>query len=378
LSQVQAIVHQDVSGDSAAGNGVDRDGLRADGIGGGHVASAAVGGQGGVVDLHGLPDIDERSAVGHGHRERRAGDGVDGAEHAVARGLHQLVEKRAELFHAVGHFTLGGVFDGALAAGGGVFDQLRDFNREAEENRRDLRDVVRRAGAAAQVAAVRVVGAGFASRVDLQGQAHIAAGNLLHVAALLDHGEQNVVALVEQGHFVAHLLELQRDDIRVCLCWHLFFSLGLLRWEGSFWSAAVLPPLLRRKRCTRRIGLARAHIVQSRFVLSQVLTPRKREQDSRTPKSRVNRQIRLCLRLVVCYGYENHSTGLGADAASCGGVAYGEHCKAITSAGHEYSQLGLAGPSQDLVKGSPECKSAQNSLQDARHRLPMLLDARTA
>jgi hypothetical protein len=38
----------------------------------------------------------------------------------------------------------------------------------------------------------------------------------------------NIVAFIEQGHFVAHLLELQRDDVRACLCWHLVFSLELL------------------------------------------------------------------------------------------------------------------------------------------------------
>src|SRR5205807_5651791 len=106
---------------------------------------------------------------------------ADAAEDAVAGGLHQLVEERAELLHAVGDFALGGIFDGAFAAGGGVFDQLRDFNREAEENRRDLRDVIRRAGAAAEVAAVGVVRAGFAAGIDLQRQAHVAARNFLHV-----------------------------------------------------------------------------------------------------------------------------------------------------------------------------------------------------
>src|SRR6266478_3617185 len=230
LRAAEAVVHEHVGGDGAGGKDIDGDGLRVDGIGGGDVASAAVGGQRGVVDLYGLPDVDERGAIGDSHREGGAGDGVDGAEDAVAGGLHQLVEKRAELLHAIGHFALRGVFDGAFAAGGGVFNQLRDFNREAEENRRDLRDVIGRAGAAPEVAAVRVVRTRFASRVDLQGQAHVAAGNFLHVAALLDHGEQNVVALVEQGHFVARLFELQRDDIRVCLCWHLFFSLGFLLW----------------------------------------------------------------------------------------------------------------------------------------------------
>src|SRR5690242_21001903 len=55
--------------------------------------------------------------------------------------FRSLVKKRTKLFHAVGDFALGGVFDGALAAGRRVFHQLRDFNREAEENRRNLRDV---------------------------------------------------------------------------------------------------------------------------------------------------------------------------------------------------------------------------------------------
>src|SRR5207245_4350822 len=103
-------------------------------------------------------------------------------------GLHELVEKRAELLHAVGDFALGGIFDGALAAGGRVFDQLRDFNREAEENRRDLRDVVGRARAAAQVAAVGVVRTGFAASVDLHGQSPIAAVYSVHVSTICAYG----------------------------------------------------------------------------------------------------------------------------------------------------------------------------------------------
>ncbi len=93
------------------------------------------------------------------------------------------------MLHAVGYFAFGGIFNGALAAGGRVFHQLGDFNRETEENRRNLRDVVDRAGTAAQVAAVGVVRTGFAAGIHLQGQAHVAAGNFLHVSALLDHGE---------------------------------------------------------------------------------------------------------------------------------------------------------------------------------------------
>ena len=190
----EAVVHDDVGGDGAGRNVVHGDGLRGDGIGGEHSGrhaggDVAIGGERGVVNLDGLAGIDERRAVRDGHRERGAGNGVDGAEHAVAGGLHQLIEEGAELFHSVGDFALGGVFDGAVTPGRRIFHQLRDFNREAEENRRNLRDVVSRAGAAAQVAAVGVVRAGFAAGIYLQGQAHIAAGNFLHVPALLDHGE---------------------------------------------------------------------------------------------------------------------------------------------------------------------------------------------
>src|SRR5882724_9540023 len=226
LRAAQAVVHDHVAVGKAGGIHVDRDGLRgADGIGGDHVGGAAIGGQRRIVDLDRLADVDERRAWRRGHGPRGARERADRTEHTVTAGLHQLVEKRAELLHAVGHFAFGGIFDGAFAAGGRVLHQLGDFNREAEENRRDLRDVIRRAGTAPEIAAVRVVRTGFASGIDLQWQTHVAARDFLDVAALLDNGEQNIVALVEQGHFVAHLLELQRDDIRVCLCWHLCFSL---------------------------------------------------------------------------------------------------------------------------------------------------------
>src|SRR6266852_4583968 len=211
LRAAEAVVDDHVGGDRAAGKDIHSDGLCwAVGIGRGHVASTAIRGQCGVVHLNRLADVDERGAAWHAHGQRCSGNAVDGAEHAVAGGLHQLVEKRAELFHAVGDFALGGIFDGALAAGGGVFHQLRDFNREAEENRRDLRDVIGRARAAAEVAAIGVVRTGFAAGIHLQGQAHVAAGNFLHVAALLDHGEYNVVTLVEPVPSLRYLLESYR------------------------------------------------------------------------------------------------------------------------------------------------------------------------
>ncbi len=103
--------------------------------------------------------------------------------------MHELVEKGAKLFHALDDFALSGIGDGAFAAVGSVFDELGDFDGEAEEDGRDLRDVVLRAGAAAEIAAVRGVGARFAAGKDLQRQAHVAAGNLFDVAALLNHGE---------------------------------------------------------------------------------------------------------------------------------------------------------------------------------------------
>src|SRR5271165_1093117 len=172
LRAAEAVVHDHVGGDGAGRHVVHGDGLRGDGVGGEHRGDdaggdVAVGGQGGVVDLDGLTRVDERRAAGDGHGEGAARDVADGAEHAVAGGLHQLVEESTELLHAVGHFALGGVFDGALTAGGGVLHELGDFNGEAEENRGDLRDVIGGAAAAPEVAAVGVVAAGFASGVDL-------------------------------------------------------------------------------------------------------------------------------------------------------------------------------------------------------------------
>jgi len=97
----------------------------------------------------------------------------------------------------------------------GVLDELGDFHREPEEDRRDLRDVVRAACPASKIAAIGAVAPGLAARNQLQRQAHISRADFFHVAALLNHAEQHIVALVEQGHFVAHLLQLQRDGLRV-------------------------------------------------------------------------------------------------------------------------------------------------------------------
>ena len=77
-------------------------------------------------------------------------------------------------------------FSGALLR---VFDELGDFHGVPEKYRRDLRDVVNGAGAAAQIAAVHIREAGFASRTNLQRKPHVARADAFHVAALLDHGQ---------------------------------------------------------------------------------------------------------------------------------------------------------------------------------------------
>ena len=197
-----------------------------------------------IVHLHGLVVIEELRArrLRHGELrgdaggQARRGDRADRAEHAVAVGLHQLVEKRAELHHRVFHFALGGVLDGLFRRIAGVFDELRDFDGVPEKYRRHLRDVVDGARAAAQVATVHVREAGLASRTDLQRKPHVARADAFHVAALLDHGQQDVVPLVEQWKFVADFFELQRNRLRVLhLCHWICFSLGMefVRLSGS-------------------------------------------------------------------------------------------------------------------------------------------------
>src|SRR5207237_6715104 len=46
------------------------------------------------------------------------------------------------------------------------------------------------------------------------------------IAALLDHGKQDVVPFVEQGNLVPHLFQLQCNYARVSLCSQFVFSLA--------------------------------------------------------------------------------------------------------------------------------------------------------
>ena len=98
--------------------------------------------------------------------------------------------------------------------------RLRNFHRVAEENRRHLRDVVGGSRTAAKIAAVEIGEAGFASRTDLKRKPHVARADAFHVTSLLNHGEKNVVAFVEERKFVPHLFELQRDCLRILHLWH--------------------------------------------------------------------------------------------------------------------------------------------------------------
>ena len=142
-------------------------------------------------------------------------------------------------------------FSGALR---GVFDELGDFHGVPEKYRRDLRDVVDGAGAAAQVAAVHIGEAGFASGTDLQRKPHVARADFFHVAALLDHGEQDVVPLVEQRKFVAHFFQLQRDGLCVL---HLCHWLVPLLESGESRGAGVLYGRWRREVDVIPSGFAR-------------------------------------------------------------------------------------------------------------------------
>jgi hypothetical protein len=186
------------------GNCVNRD-RAAEWIDGGNVARAAIRGERGIVDLNRLIVIHEDRTRRLGHRERGGRDRVDRAEHAVAIGLHHFVEEGAKLRHRVFHFTLGGVLDRFLGRVRGVLDELGDFYGVAEKYGRHLRDVVDRAGTAAQIA----------SGTNLQREAHVARADAFDIAALLDHGEQDVVAFVEERKFVADFFELQCDGLRI-------------------------------------------------------------------------------------------------------------------------------------------------------------------
>ncbi|MFY9527881.1 MAG: hypothetical protein WBC04_13235 [Candidatus Acidiferrales bacterium] len=126
-----------------------------------------------------------------------------------------LSRKGAELRHRVFHFTLGCILDGLLRCIRGVLDELGDFDGVAEKDGGDLRHIVGGARAAAQVAAVHVGKTCFASGTNLQREPHVAGGNSFDVAALLDHGQQDVVPLVKQREFVPDLFQLQRDRLRI-------------------------------------------------------------------------------------------------------------------------------------------------------------------
>jgi len=112
------------------------------------------------------------------------------------------------LLHVVFHFALRGVLDGLLGRVRGIFDQLRNFYRVAEEDRRHLRDVVGCSRTAAEIAAVEIGEAGFASRTNLKWKPHVARADAFDVASLLNHGEKNVVAFVKERKFVPHLFKL--------------------------------------------------------------------------------------------------------------------------------------------------------------------------
>jgi hypothetical protein len=86
---------------------------------------------------------------------------------------------------------------------------------EGLEDRRERGHVVRGPAAQPQVVAVHGVLAGFASRPDLQRDAHRAAAHLLHVSAFLYERQQDVVALKEHGHLRTHLFELQSNALRI-------------------------------------------------------------------------------------------------------------------------------------------------------------------
>src|SRR6266852_9119713 len=82
--------------------------------------------------------------------------------------------------------------------------------------------------------------------------------------------------------------------------------------------------------------------------------------------------------IVLYYGCENRNSELDANAPGRDGVVHDRHRDTIASARNGHSWTSLAGPSKDLDKNFSERKGAQDSLQDARERLAVLLDARAA
>jgi hypothetical protein len=187
------------------------------------VRRAAIGRERRVVHLHRLVVVEKLRAGRLGHPELRRhaagqaarGDRTHRAEHAVAVGLHHLVQERAELRHRVFHFALGRILDRLLRRIRRVLHELRDFHGVPEKYRSHLRHVVDGSRAAAQVAAVHVRQAGLAPRTNLQRKPHVPRADAFHVAALLDHRQQDVVPLVEQRQLVPHLLQLQRNRLRI-------------------------------------------------------------------------------------------------------------------------------------------------------------------
>jgi hypothetical protein len=152
------------------------------------------------------------------------------------------------------YFTLGGVLDGFLGRVGCVLDELGDFDGVAEKYGRHLRDVVDGAGTAAQIAAVHIGETCFASGTNLQREAHVARADAFDIAALLDHGEQDVVAFVEERKFVADFFELQCDGLRILHLCH-----GGVSVVGFEVARAGLP--VPRVNCEAVISLGARHAV---------------------------------------------------------------------------------------------------------------------
>jgi hypothetical protein len=61
----------------------------------------------------------------------------------------------------------------------------------------------------------------------LEWKTHGAAGDFFDVAALLDHGKQDIVALVEERDFVTDFFELECNGLGIGHGWHgVWFSFG--------------------------------------------------------------------------------------------------------------------------------------------------------
>src|SRR5713101_1517528 len=87
---------------------------------------------------------------------------------------------------------------------------------------------------------------------------------------------------------------------------------------------------------------------------------------------------RVCYGFVLYYRCENRNPERDAAAPGICGVLHGQRCQTTAGARTRRSGHSLAGPSEDLDKDFSECQGAQNSVQDARERLAVLLDARPA